>query len=96
MKYQTMSIGQTRANLAEIIEQVSVGGETFAITKFGKLRALITPVDKSLVEDQMFRKKKFISFLDESSGAFKDREDFKDAGSWVSNQRKPRYEKIFS
>jgi antitoxin (DNA-binding transcriptional repressor) of toxin-antitoxin stability system len=96
MKYQTMSIGQTRANLAEIIEQVSVGGETFAITKFGKLRALITPVDKSLVEDQTARKKKFISFLDKSSGVFKDRKDLKDAGGWVSSQRKPRYEKIFS
>jgi antitoxin (DNA-binding transcriptional repressor) of toxin-antitoxin stability system len=95
MKYQTVSIAQTRATLAEIIEQVSVGGKTYAVTKFGKVKALITPVTEDIAQDQLSQKKKFADMLAETSGAFKHREDMKDSAEWVRKQRKPRYENIF-
>lgn len=76
---QQLSIKDTRNNLAEIIDQVSVGGDTFVITKFGKPKAMITPItDKTALMK---------SDLEESFGMWKKRKDIKDSATWVADLR---------
>lgn len=42
---QTVGIRDIRTNLAQIIERVSITGESVLVTKFGKPKVLITPVE---------------------------------------------------
>ena len=49
---QTITIKETRNNLAELIEKVAVGNKTFIITKFGKAKAQLTPVSKNMSQKQ--------------------------------------------
>jgi len=44
MNFQTYTIKATRDNLAEIISRASLKNECFIITKFGKPKAMITPI----------------------------------------------------
>jgi prevent-host-death family protein len=44
MKYQTITVKETRDNLSEIIDQAYIGKKSFLITKFGKPKAMILPV----------------------------------------------------
>lgn len=88
---QTISIKQTRDNLAELIEQVAIGKKTFIITKFGKPKARITPIKKADIKQKSGRKKG----LEASFGMWADRKDLKDSTKWVANMRKQwsrRYE----
>lgn len=79
----------TRANLADLINQVDVGGKRFIITKFGKPKAMLVPV----LDDRMrksTRPKKLPGF-----GIWADREEMKDPDAWVRNLRRQwarRYE----
>jgi antitoxin (DNA-binding transcriptional repressor) of toxin-antitoxin stability system len=57
MNYQTVSIKETRDNLAELIERVAIGGEVFAITKFGKTKGFVVPC---LPKDYQSVKPKFV------------------------------------
>lgn len=41
---QQVSIKELRDSLADIIDQVAIGGKRFIITKYGKPRAMITPL----------------------------------------------------
>lgn len=78
---QTMSIKDTRDNLAEIIDRVAVSGEQFVVTKFGKPRAMLVPV--MAVGDTQS-----INGYDEVFGAWKGRSDLDETGNWVRNIRK--------
>ena len=93
MNYVNVSIKDTRDNLSEIIERVAIAGETFAVTKFGKLKALITPVTG--LKKTGNREK----ILKESFGMWRDRKDMADSAKWVRDLRKKealRHGKIFS
>ena len=76
---QTIPIKETRSQLADLINQVDVGGKSFIITKFGKPKAMLGPVltDKS-------RKYRGLAA---SFGIWKDREDMKDPDAWVRKVR---------
>lgn len=78
---QSIPIKETRANLADLINQVEVGGKSFVITKFGKPRAMLVPVLDDRKQKSV-RAKKLPGF-----GIWANREDMKDPDKWVRNLR---------
>ncbi len=83
---QTIPIKDTRNRLADLINQVEVGGKSFIITKFGKPKAMLVPV----VTD-----KRRQTGLSASFGIWKNREDMKNPEKWVRKiraQMSRRYE----
>lgn len=86
---QTIPIKETRERLADLINQVEVGGKQFIITKFGKPKAMLVPVWDDR-KRKSSKAKKLPGF-----GIWKDREDMKDPDVWVRNLRRQwarRYE----
>ena len=75
---QTLSIKDTRNKLADVINQVAIGGDVFVVTKFGKPKAMIVPIMKA---------KEQKSVLEETFGAWKERKDIKDTAKWVASLR---------
>jgi prevent-host-death family protein len=75
---QTLSIKDTRNNLADIISRVEMTGDEIVITKFGRPRAMLVPITKVKPASGSF---------DEVFGAWKGRKDIKDTGVWVRNLR---------
>ena len=75
---QILSIKDTRNRLADVINQVAIGGDTFVITKFGQPKAMIVPISEESASGN----------FDEVFGAWKDRRDIKDTGKWVRNLRR--------
>lgn len=51
LKY--ISVKDLRQDLASVLDRVALRGETFAVTKFGVLRATINPAVKKLSGDKM-------------------------------------------
>ena len=89
---QTVTIKELRDNLAQLIEEVAIAGKQIEITKFGKKKAILSPVPVKT------KKKKMNLGLEAAFGMWKDRKDIKDSAKWVSNLRKresTRYGKIF-
>ena len=85
---QTIPIKETRDQLAELINLVDVAGKSFVITKFGKPKAMLVPMQSALTKASV---KPLPSF-----GAWKDRTDIGDSEEWVRTIRKKmssRYEK---
>lgn len=76
---QTISIKDTRDNLAELIEKVAIGKKTFIITKFGKPKAQLTPVEKKKTMKR--------SGLEAAFGMWEDRQDMQDSAKWVAEMR---------
>ena len=74
---QTLSIKDARNNLADIVSRVEIAGDEIIITKFGKPRAMIVPIDH----------KKSTGSLDEVFGAWKNKKDIKDTAKWVRELR---------
>ena len=75
---QTLSIKDTRNNLADIVSRVEMRGDEIIITKFGKPRAMLVPIPY---------KKSAVGSFDEVFGAWKERKDIKDTARWVRNLR---------
>ncbi len=75
---QLISIKDTRDKLADIVNEVAFGNNTFIITKFGEPKAMIVPIQNT---------KKDTSWIKESSGAWSNRTDIKDSNKWVENLR---------
>ncbi len=78
---QTIPIKDTRNRLADLINQVEVGGKSFIITKFGKPKAMLVP----MLDDRKktsIRPKKLPGF-----GIWAKREDMKDPEKWVRSLR---------
>ena len=75
---QLISIKDTRNKLADIINQVAVGGDVFVITKFGEPKAMIVPISKIKTQK---------SVLEETFGAWKERSDIKDSAKWAAALR---------
>lgn len=81
---QMIPIKETRAQLADLINQVDVAGKSFVITKFGKPKAMLVPV-LSDVKRRSGRPKKLPGF-----GIWAKREDMKDPDKWVRKIRNRR------
>ena len=82
---QPISVKDFRDNLSTIIEEVAVGKKSYTVTKFGKEKVAIIPIDKALNT----KPKKNIDWDNEPFvGMWKDRKDMKDSVAWVRNLRK--------
>lgn len=75
---QTLSIKDTRNNLADIISRVEIAGDEIIITKFGKPRARIVPIIKT---------QPIKSAIRETAGAWSHRKDIKNTAKWVRDLR---------
>lgn len=92
---QVISAKELRDNIAEILEKVAIGQQSFIVAKFGKVKAMISPAVPSLVAEN--RKKKEV-VLKKTFGIWKKRKDIKDSAKWVSDLRtreSSRYAKVF-
>lgn len=78
---QIIPIKETRANLADYINQVEIGGKSFIISKFGKPKAMLVPI-LSDVKRRSGRPQKLPGF-----GIWADREEMKDPDKWVRKIR---------
>jgi prevent-host-death family protein len=86
---KTITIKQTRDNLAEIIEQVAVAGTRYTVTKFNKPKALIIPItDVDITVDQKRAQ------LRAQKGSWINRTDIKDVVEWSSELRKKASSRI--
>lgn len=76
-----ISTKDLRDNLAEILEKVAIGKQSFIVSKFGRQKAIITPVktNKRLTKVD-FRKLS-------AYGMWKGRRDMEDVDKWVRNLR---------
>lgn len=72
---QSISTKELRDNLSEILEKVAIGGQSFEVKKFGRVKAVISPPQR--VKKQKI--KKFDWAKHPAFGIWKDREDMKDA-----------------
>lgn len=81
---QTVTIKELRDNLAQLIEEVAIAGKQIEITKFGKTKAILSPL-KSI--KPKVKKKVDFSKLP-AFGMWKNRKDMKDPAKWVSELRK--------
>lgn len=76
---QVMTIKDTRIKLADIINQVSVAGDVFVVTKFGQPKAMIVPINKLNSTDT--------SGIEESFGAWDKKRGLKNSNRWVADLR---------
>lgn len=76
---QTLSIKDTRAKLADVINEVAITGDTFVITKFGQPKAMIIPISKAKLKEK--------SGIKDSFGAWRRRKDIKNNSKWAANLR---------
>ena len=82
---QLISTKELRDNLAEVLEKVAIGQQTFLVSKFGREKALITPI-KNIAKEKKKEKRNLrsLSFY----GTWEGREDMKSPAIWVSELRK--------
>lgn len=89
---QSISTKELRDNLAEILERVAIGQQSFEVYKFGTIKAVINPPQIKTKE-----KKKKINFRKlPAFGMWKDREDMKDSAKWVRDLRKKESMRSYS
>lgn len=93
MTTKSISIKETRDNLAEIIERVATAGENYIITKFNKPKAIIIPYTEETIKDERKRREKALAAI---HGIWKSNNEILDSVEWVKNIRQPRYGKIFN
>jgi prevent-host-death family protein len=63
---QTITTKELRDNLSEILERVAIGREEFIVSKFGRKKAMVVPVETAM-------EKKSTSGLEKSFGAWKNK-----------------------
>ncbi len=79
---QTITIKDLRDNLAQIIEETAIAKRQFAVTKFGKQKVAIIPIEEINKPIKKVDFRKLPGF-----GMWKDREDMKDSAKWVHDLR---------
>ncbi len=87
-----ITIKETREQLAQIIEEVSIGKRSYLITKFNKPKAMLVPVES-------IKKNPKGKGLESSFGIWSSRKDMLDSAKWVREVREKltsRYDKISS
>ncbi len=84
------SIKETREQLSSLIDQVAIAKKSFMINKFGKPKAMVTPVlaDKKTISA---RKAGILA----TAGAWKHRTDIQDTAKWVENIRHRMSSRLF-
>ena len=84
MNYTSISVKDTRENLADIIDRAFIGGERFLVTKFNKPKVIISSFKDSAIANN---KKEINQVLSQYQGIWKDRKDITDTKKWVRNLR---------
>lgn len=79
--YQTRSVKETRQHLSQLIEEVAVAKRRYLITKFGKPKAMMIPIEANIIKPK--RNIKLAGF-----GMWKDRKDMSNPARWVATKRK--------
>lgn len=79
---QTIPIKQTRAQLADLINQVVVTGQSFVITRFGKPSAMLVPVDNQQLAVRQDKR------VIPGFGIWAKRSDIRSGAFWVAKQRR--------
>ena len=81
---QTVSIKDLRNNLAQIIEEVAIAKKHIEVTKFGKSKVAIVPVE----EVKKTNATKKIDWTNLAAfGIWKGRTDIKNSADWVKKLR---------
>lgn len=88
---QIVSTKYLRDNLAEILEKVAIGGESFQVQKFGRIKAIIVPPQK--VKRSKAKKIDFSQFP--AFGIWKDRKDMKSSTAWVTMIRDKNSKRMY-
>ncbi len=78
---QSIPVKETREQLADLLNQVAIGGKSFIITKFGKPKAMLVPVIDDRKQTSA-KAKKLPGF-----GMWANRKEMKDPDKWVRNMR---------
>lgn len=81
-----ISTKELRDNLSEILERVAIGGQTFIVSKFGKKKAMISPVVEKRTASKKQGIKRDLRSLP-AYGMWKDRKDMADSAAWVRKMR---------
>lgn len=90
--FQSISTKELRDNLAEILERVAIGQQSFEVYKFGTIKAVINPPQLKTKE-----KRNKINFRKLSAfGMWKNRRDMKDSAKWVRELRKKESVRSYS
>ena len=87
---RTISVQHTRDNLAMIMERTALTGERFVVTKFGKPKAVIVPLEYVYGKNNTRKREKLFASLGE---LWEDRKDMENSVSWVKKQRQQRKKK---
>lgn len=91
---QTVSIKDLRNNLAQIIEEVAIAKKHIEVTKFGKSKVALVPIEE--VKKRVKKEKKIDLEKLPAFGMWKDRKDMKDPAKWVAELRKRESLRLFS
>lgn len=77
-----VSIKSLRVNLSQIIEETAIAKKRFTITKFGKPKAAIVPLEEIKFRRPKIKLRKLPAF-----GMWKGRKGMKSSGEWVRKLR---------
>lgn len=80
---QSISTKELRDNLAEVLEQVAIARRSFVVEKFGKKKAVISPI--STIKSRKTKKVDFSKLP--AYGIWKDKNDMKNPVEWVNRIR---------
>ncbi len=75
---QTVSIKDTRENLAELVNRVAIARQEFVLTKFGKPQAMLVPIPAT---------ESTKTNLDEVFAAWKNKKGLTNTTKWVRDIR---------
>lgn len=90
---QTVSIKELRNNLAQLIEEVAIAKKHLEITKFGKAKVAVVPIEE--VKKGVKKERKIDWVKLPAFGMWKDRKDMRDSAKWVANLRKRESLRLF-
>ena len=81
----TVSIKDFRDKLAQLVEEVAIAGKQIEITKFGKPKAMLIPINS--FKNKIKKKKPIDVKKLPGFGMWKNRKDMKDPAKWVHDLR---------
>lgn len=82
---QLISTKELRDNLAEVLEKVAIGQQSFLVSKFGRKKAMMIPIAEMAEADKKKQKRNLSSLS--ACGMWKDRKDMKNSAAWISKLR---------
>lgn len=82
---QLISTKELRDNLAEVLEKVAIGRQSFLVSKFGREKALIVPVISPVKTPTNKGEKRLADHP--ACGIWQERKDMENPAEWVSKLR---------